>query len=122
MNSKYIIPSKKNLKDTDKEDSSTSVKLQKSNIEAEDYKIILSNSENEINKDKIAAESLKKRDERLAVTKQLEQKAFNAIKNKKDKKRFNKKGKKLDEEISDIPSKIMRFIQNKKIMIKKSIK
>ena len=60
MNSKYIVCSKKNSKDTDKEDSSSSVRLNKANKKDNDYKIILSDSENKIYKDKIAAESLKK--------------------------------------------------------------
>ena len=34
MNSNYLVSSKKNCKDTDKEESSSSVQLQKSNIEA----------------------------------------------------------------------------------------
>ena len=60
MNSNYLISSKKNSKDTEKEDSSSSVPLLDANKKDNDYQIILSDSENEINKDKMTAESLKK--------------------------------------------------------------
>ena len=106
----YLINSKKNNKETYNDDSSTSVRMNEFNTKDNDYRIILSESENEKNKVKIAAESIKNiREERRKITKELESKALNAF-NKKN----NKKGKNTSMVIiDDKPSKIPKYIKNR---------